>query len=588
MPTVGDQHRGGIPAITASSFEEQPRRIREYTTQEIATLQARLSKQLGPEYISSRPGPPGQKIYYVTGEKCISLANELFGFNGWSSSIQNIQVDYVEECPQTGRISIGVHVIVRVTLKDGTYHEDLGYGCIDNCKGKAAAFQKAKKEGITDGLKRALRTFGNALGNCIYDREYIKKISRVKATPAKWNVDNLHRHPDYAPVEKEPAGDNSKRLAEDNDLPPRAAEASLTNTDDTLTFEADAEFGSDLFDEVDLVVATTGSPDEIICLDPDPPRNQQLPPPAAQVRPQGNISRPLAQDIVTASKPENSWIAGPTTRQQPATPHRAVSPALRQNMPPNHPAVVQRKAAAPQQYRQNALANHAQSKAIQESASNVPGGLGAMQPETSNNPTMTKNQSNDVQGQAPQGSPLNAENKLQTDPSKGFYSARAVDMLRENPAAPTAPQFDPRFESPSIRKTAGVDHSRSIPITKPMLAASTSTASNNRAPVNPSTDMHRRVGAPGGGGISNPIGRGQSTSSYRPLTRPNTDTRNIGTGAALNGTNLGMGGNGKRPPLDDVTNATSGPAGLVQSKPAIQKRHRVGDEENPNATVLQQ
>jgi DNA repair and recombination protein RAD52 len=67
----------------------------EYTTQEIATLQSRLSKQLGPEYISSRPGPPGQKIYYVTGEKCISLANELFGFNGWSSSIQNIQVDYV-------------------------------------------------------------------------------------------------------------------------------------------------------------------------------------------------------------------------------------------------------------------------------------------------------------------------------------------------------------------------------------------------------------------------------------------------------------------------------------------------------------
>jgi DNA repair and recombination protein RAD52 len=57
-------------------------------------------------------------------------------------------------------------------------------------------------------------------------------------------VDNLHRHPDYAPVGKEPAGDNSKRLAEDNDLPPRAAEASLTNTDDTLTFEADAEFGS--------------------------------------------------------------------------------------------------------------------------------------------------------------------------------------------------------------------------------------------------------------------------------------------------------------------------------------------------------
>jgi DNA repair and recombination protein RAD52 len=418
-------------------------------------------------------------------------------------------------------------------------------------------------------------------------------------------VDNLHRHPDYAPAEKESAEDNSKKLTEDIDLPPRPAEASLANTDDTMTFEADAEFGSmplsnitpnlfsilnmagDLFDEVDLVVTTAGSPDEIICLDPDPLRNQQRLPPAAQARPQGNVSRHLAQDIATASKPENSWIAGPTTRQQPATPQRAVSPAVRQNMAPNHPVAMQRKAAsitAPQQYRQNALVNHAQSKTIQESVSNFPGGLG---PETSNNPTMPKIQSNDAQGQIPQGSPLNTETKLQTDLSKGFYSARAVDMLRENPTAPTAPQFDPRFESPSIRKTVGVDHSRSLPITRPMLAATTSTASSNRTSVNPSADMHRKIGAPNGNGISNPIGRGQSTSLYRPLTRPNTESRNNGTGAAPNGTSLGMGGNGKRPPLDDVTNATPVPAGLVQSNPAIQKRHRVSDEESPN-TVLQQ
>lgn len=93
---------------------------------------------------------------------------------------------------------------MRVTLKDGTFHEDIGYGHIENCKGKAAAFEKAKKEGTTDGMKRALRNFGNVLGNCIYDKEYLGKISKVKAAPTKWDVDDLHRHSDFAPIKKEP------------------------------------------------------------------------------------------------------------------------------------------------------------------------------------------------------------------------------------------------------------------------------------------------------------------------------------------------------------------------------------------------
>jgi DNA repair and recombination protein RAD52 len=61
--------------------------------------------------------------------------------------------------------------------------QDVGYGHIENCKGKAAAFEKAKKEGTTDALKRALRNFGNVLGNCIYDKNYLDKVLRVKVAP---------------------------------------------------------------------------------------------------------------------------------------------------------------------------------------------------------------------------------------------------------------------------------------------------------------------------------------------------------------------------------------------------------------------
>lgn len=191
----------GGPAI-ANPFEEVKPRITEYTAQEIATLQSRLEKQLGPEYISSRPGPGGHKVHYITGEKCIQLANEVFGFNGWSSSIMQIQVDYVDEDPVSRKVSLGLSVIVRVTLRDGTYHEDIGYGEMDNCKGKGAAFHKAKKEATTDALKRALRNFGNVLGNCIYDKAYLTKVMKVKVTPPKWDVDALHRHSDHARVKK--------------------------------------------------------------------------------------------------------------------------------------------------------------------------------------------------------------------------------------------------------------------------------------------------------------------------------------------------------------------------------------------------
>lgn len=180
-----------------------------WTAQEIATIASKLDKQLGPEYISARAGPGGQRVHYLTAEKCITLANEVFGFNGWSSSIQNIQVDFADENPQSGRVSIGLSVIVRVTLRDGTYHEDIGYGSIENAKGKAMAFEKAKKEGTTDGLKRALRSFGNVLGNCIYDQDYVKQVVKHKAQPVKkFDPNNLHRHADFvakAEVKGEPA-----------------------------------------------------------------------------------------------------------------------------------------------------------------------------------------------------------------------------------------------------------------------------------------------------------------------------------------------------------------------------------------------
>ena len=74
-----------------------------FTAQEIATLQARLDKRLGPEFISTKPGPGGGQVAYLAAEKVIGLANEVFGFNGWSSSLHSLQIDFVSKAWHNSR-----------------------------------------------------------------------------------------------------------------------------------------------------------------------------------------------------------------------------------------------------------------------------------------------------------------------------------------------------------------------------------------------------------------------------------------------------------------------------------------------------
>lgn len=82
-------------AATTNPFADQLPRVNEYTAVEIASLQSKLDKQLGPEYISTRPGAGGGRVHYLAAEKVINLANEVFGFNGWSSEVKQCDIDFV-------------------------------------------------------------------------------------------------------------------------------------------------------------------------------------------------------------------------------------------------------------------------------------------------------------------------------------------------------------------------------------------------------------------------------------------------------------------------------------------------------------
>ncbi|XP_071810141.1 uncharacterized protein [Asterias amurensis] len=152
-----------------------------FSQEEHAAIQGALRQRLGPEFISQRSGAGGQKLAYIEGWRLISLANEMFGFNGWSHSVTHQNIDFVDQAGS--KYFVGVSAFVKVQLKDGVFHEDIGYGVSEGMRSKALSIEKARKEAVTDGLKRALKSFGNGLGNCLNNKVYLRCIGKAPKPP---------------------------------------------------------------------------------------------------------------------------------------------------------------------------------------------------------------------------------------------------------------------------------------------------------------------------------------------------------------------------------------------------------------------
>ncbi|KAF2745607.1 alpha/beta-hydrolase [Sporormia fimetaria CBS 119925] len=600
----GDQYKSDN---IKNPFEE--RGVANYTAQEIATLQSRLNKQLGPEYVSHRQGAGGNKVAYLEGQKAILLANDVFGFNGWSSSLQQVQVDYVDETPQ-GRVSLGLSIIVRVTLKDGTYHEDIGYGMIENCKGKGAAFEKAKKEAATDGLKRALRSFGNILGNCLYDKEYVKKVVSMKVKPVKFDESRLHRHPDFAPppVKKEEAPAIKQEGAvvrrEGRVTPARAIQPA-----DGM--EIDDEFGGNDFDgvlfsehggEEEYTADAHSTSDETLANLSDPPRGRapneqaQRPPVANNAPAQNSMGRgqsgPTARPNDQASNQnqpqQQSRIEGPSKSgpvpqpRAPQTPIQQTAPRM-EHQRPRAPTVdihAPPKPGGPQQ--QNQLR-----------PTPPTGQQGRPAPPNHSIPTRAPGGPNPPTGAGPQPT---ANPSAPSNHPIGFVTGRAAELLASDNGAPikNLPPFNPQVESPvpKEKRTPGIDASRSTKITResiglppPPPAAvpppSSQQQSHSAVPpygaappkqgfrpvapashrppapnfAHPNQDLHRRVGGPGTRGMGSPL-----------VNRGGGGYKVPGPAGGQGLVQQGV----KRPPLADVSN-NPGQEGSESKKPRLEK-----------------
>jgi DNA recombination protein Rad52 len=131
-----------------------------------------LNKPLNPKNIvKASSGNLGPKGDYIEGWHAINEANRIFGFDNWSYLILLTKEDVSLAKDSKGNEQWKAHYTCAVTVHVGDItRQDIGYGS-GYAKDIGDAIEGATKEAVTDGLKRALRTFGNQFGLALYDKQ---------------------------------------------------------------------------------------------------------------------------------------------------------------------------------------------------------------------------------------------------------------------------------------------------------------------------------------------------------------------------------------------------------------------------------
>lgn len=137
-----------------------------FTAEQIAQLQAPLDSKV----VKKPSGSFGPKGDYIEAWHAINEANRIFGFDGWSYTIDLVRDAVTEGTDSKGnpQWQAAYTCICSLTVGDAR-RQDVGFGS-GFAKNIGDAIEGATKEAVTDSLKRALRTFGNPFGLALYDK----------------------------------------------------------------------------------------------------------------------------------------------------------------------------------------------------------------------------------------------------------------------------------------------------------------------------------------------------------------------------------------------------------------------------------
>ncbi|AXX95726.1 Rad52/Rad22 family DNA repair protein [Arcobacter ellisii] len=112
-------------------------------------------------------------LSYIEGFDVIDTANLIFGYGNWSYLISKLE-QVSQEQNHNQNFVVCYKAVVKLIVKDENHtksisRQDVGFGS-GVAKALNDAYENAGKEAVTDGLKRAMRSFGNQFGNSLYDK----------------------------------------------------------------------------------------------------------------------------------------------------------------------------------------------------------------------------------------------------------------------------------------------------------------------------------------------------------------------------------------------------------------------------------
>ena len=149
-----------------------------------------LGQPLDPDLVSQRKGRGGKSFDYLEGHAVIDQANLIFGYGGWGYELAgDVTLRQIETVnPQTGEVKVeqGYSAPVRVSVAGALPRTDLGVHPVteDNFDGHDTAMKAA----VTDGMKRAFRSFGVQFGNGFYgDQPQVGNQPQPQRVPAPSN-----------------------------------------------------------------------------------------------------------------------------------------------------------------------------------------------------------------------------------------------------------------------------------------------------------------------------------------------------------------------------------------------------------------
>ena len=135
-----------------------------------ASVTDKLAPPLDASLVSQRRGRGNRSFSYVEGRTAIDQANRIFGFGGWGHEVVGdvLLRDLDQVDARTGEIKRirAYSATVKITVPGAPPRTDVGFQPVaeETSEGHETAFKGA----VTDGLKRALRTFGPQFGNALY------------------------------------------------------------------------------------------------------------------------------------------------------------------------------------------------------------------------------------------------------------------------------------------------------------------------------------------------------------------------------------------------------------------------------------